>query len=423
MKLFKPKQSFETREVADHRHRAAAEIIDERVGKKRDHEVTAKDLNKAERLLTKHNEAVAAGTPDKSPLAMGRAVAGEIGGPSEADLLTEALPHLKSYLHTEAETRRRGPFATTVRVGAIRDPEVAKCAAFIAACFGSGADELNLSELGAARVAFEASKRGSLDPKLAEKMDATTNRGALTEDHLAELELFFNHGKGGLVSHGPISINGRPYHDVFAVPTTPNVPEVKDDKTAAALIEEYEQRLGDCGYDRIYVHTDDNRILVALNESGALDRVHPKDRIQLGTSGNYVDSARVARVVDVANSMHEATLGFWRKVIGKAVGAIRGKILANLDRDINSGTSKVADAKKAEASDKVDIKELAVGAGVVASMGAAFFNIPGAVMVAAGTGGVVTAMNVIDYVATGHDLSAVYHAAGVTLNRDERIVY
>jgi hypothetical protein len=418
-----PKKSIDTRKIENEQHRAAAELIDERVGKQDDHQITDKDLKAAEKLLVKHQRANAAGKPHESPFrVLDPSLTAGINTVSEADLLAQNLPALSDYLKDPKETFS-GPFATVIRTDAVREQSLRNTAAFIAEIFGQGADEINLKELGLARKAFnalEAKQLNTSDPQLAEKIAASEQSKSFTGENLAKLEQFMLHGKGGLCDHGPVSINGQVFEDVFLLPFT-NAETVTDNASLKAIIDEYELRFQKTGYDRIYIH-DEGKVFVALHKSGRLNRVDPGFRVQMSADGDYKDSGVVARVVDVSNSYKEATFGFWRDVVGNVVGGIRGKLHANLEKELDVAST-AAVSKPEGGKSKPEMKDLMVGAGVAASLGAAMFNIPAAVMVISGTGGLVTAMNVIDYVATGHDKAPFYHAIGVAVNRNESVKY
>jgi len=414
---FGPKKLVDVRTIENEQHRAAAELIDERVGTTKNHIITDHDVANAEKLLAKHQRALDKGEPHKSPFrVLDPEMTGGVVGKSEADVLANNLSALKDYLRDKNDAYS-GPFATTIQTDAIRDKDLQKTAAFIAEVFGTGGDEVNLKELGAARMAL-----GKEDSPYAAKIAASELKSHFTEDKLFKIEQFMLHGKGGLCDHGPVSINGQVFHDVFMLPPTTSTPEITDNATLKAFIDEYELRFQKTGYDRIYVH-DEGRVFLALHKSGRLHRVEPMFKVQMSADGDYKDSGTVARVVDVSNSYNEATFGFWRDIIGNITKGIRGKLQANLEKDLDvASTNAIADAKPEESEgSKPDMKDLAVGAGVAASLGAAMFNIPAAVMVVSGTGGLITAMNVIDYVATGHDKAPFYHAIGVTVNRNERI--
>src|SRR5262249_55814722 len=91
------------------------------------------------------------------------------------------------------------------------------------------------------------------------------------------------------------------------------------------LIDQYEKRFERSGYDRIYIREGD-KLFVALNASGSLPDVRPFYRVTMHHDNHLAASGQVLRVVDTPNSLKEATVGFWREVVGKTMSAIRGAL-------------------------------------------------------------------------------------------------
>jgi hypothetical protein len=131
----------------------------------------------------------------------------------------------------------------------------------------------------------------------------------------------------------------------------------------------------------------------------------------------------VLRVVDTNNSFKEATVGFWRAVIGKTMGAIRSTLFKKLDASIDSATKSVVNANASDAASKPSLNNMVATGAVVASVGVVAVHIPASAALIAVTGGAVTEANVIDYLATKPNKAPFYHASGVTVNRDDPVLY
>lgn len=432
--LFGPKRYFDCREVGDSKLRAAAEFIDHKVGSKHDFQVSEKDLKQAEGLLDKHHAAVKAGKPEKSPFFDPHSRTIEL----EIDNLEAALPTLRGFLSTKKEQQYTGPFCTSIRYDAIRDKQLHACANVVANCFCKGNDEINFSELRCAIEKFDAYQDGSLakaDPDTARRIDAFKEQHgadalqAFDKDNLSRIEMYMLTGKGAIVNHGPFTINGVKYHDVFPLPIPADVTTTEGGLSGA--IDDFETRFKGCGHDRIYIKDDNGHVYVALNAKGSLDHVQPTYRVQMGGSDNthdkYCDSATVVRVVDEPNSLKEATIGFWGKLVKRVSNLFYNKLITSADRRIDQATSDavdaIANASPADAQKKLDLKQLVTTGVLTAGFGVATFNLPAALAVIGGTGGVVTVANVVKYLTTNRDKMPIYHAIGVNINRDWKLTY
>lgn len=410
--LFKAKPFVVTTELSDPQLRAAAELIDDRVGKQGDRIVTSKDIEKTRAMLKKHDEYVAKGKNEKSPLASMML--------TEIDVVRTAIDRLEAALHGEKPKVGNRPFCTSLSVDTIHDKAAKKTAAFLAANFGNGAAQLNLKEVDDVRELLEARASGAtLTPAqqaLATKLDAATAAGEFSVAAFHNIELFMFTGKGGLVQHGPVYITGKKFDDVYKLPV-PEGFDWKDTKKVSDLLDDYERRFKECGFDRIYVKSDAGELFVALNPKGRLKRVADDYRAQFKDDGALKDSGDVLRAVDVDNSFTEAVFGFWGKLVHRLVSSIRGRFTNDeTSKAIKDAADKVSDAPKGE-----QLKQMLVAGSVVAGMGVATINVPVAVGIAAVASVGVTAANVFEMARIGKDKLPVLNAAGITVNRDETI--
>ena len=391
--------SMTTQHIKNRSLRATAELIDENIGKKQDHKVTSSDLAKTKELLKEYDADSAAN----------RAVSGPLTAlsPFELNQVRKNLPMLSDFIQGPS-VKEKPAFATSVLISAIQDDAVRESAQKLASNFGKGDQELNLTEL---RQAKKAIKEQTLNgAPLPESLKG------INQEHIDEIELFLMTGKGGLVSHGEVRIDGKIFDDAYPL---------KGDPSSKAVIEGYEEQFKHLGYDRIYIKDSDKQLYVVLNKSGKL-RIQPQMRVQMGLEGHYEDSGTVVGVYDINNSFGEATWSFWGDCIQRFASSLRDKLGA----DINDGLKQVSETTAKDINGKnsgkgIDMKDLLVLGGVTASVGAAAFNIPVAMGILGGSGLAMTGINIVDYLRSRHhlDKSPVYHAMGVTLNREPPVNY
>lgn len=387
--------------LADRRLKAAAELIDERLRDKFDDQVSEKNLKTALEQLNRSDHGV---FRDLSPY--------------EIQLLRDALipsgdaarPTLADFLRDDAPPKARGPFATALETRAILDPEVRSCAEVVARNFGEGETQVNLSEL---RMAQEALARGELPP-------GAQGVAALNADNLAQIELFLMTGKGGLVTHEGVSIAGHHFKEAFPLPGNPG---------DADVLASYDRFFESSGYDLIFIQgppkadAEHPQLYVVLHESGDLP-VRVGMPVQLGAEGRYQDLGQVVAVHDVANSVQEATWGFWSDVALGLVKNIRGRLGTDLDTRLESAAARAASGLGGNDVDKKGTLNMtgmlaagALGAGLGAAVSTVAFPLTTAV------GASVTGFNLLDAHKNryGRDKSAIFHAMGVGVNLDQPI--
>jgi hypothetical protein len=391
MRLFGQQPFVKSDELKDTNLRAAAELIDEQVGKKNDKTVTPKDLEKMRDLITRHDAAATAQHPEKSPLSHLML--------TEIEIVRKSLDGLDAAMHAPKLAVGRRVFCTSLLVSAIADPKVRETAAQVARAIGKGPDQLNLKELDDARAAIQSGALKGID------MNA-----------FSAIETFMFTGKGGLVTFGPVYVSGHRFDTVYKLPVERGLGDAKLRKAIA----DFEQRFKETGYDRVYVKNDAGDLFIALNGKGALKRVEPHFRAQFRDDGELKDSGEVLHVADVDNSMKEATIGFWSKLLRKVIEGVRA---AATKKETGEALLHAAEGTKEE--DKKmspqQMQSLAIAGGMVASMGVATLNAPVAAVMAVATGLIATAANVAVMAQTGKDMTAVLHAVGVTVNRDEAV--
>lgn len=405
--------SFDTRNLPDgSRQRTAAEIVDRFFGHRHDYVVTKKDLNKVRKALA----SLDGGQPAQHAGLHAPTAKGPLAQLTqfERQVLRDHVDELEQFLAPPQATDV--DFCTSLATQAILNDDIRRCAEFIAKNFGEGEAEVNLSELTEAIAALAAAKANG--GALTDRLENAEGARSFTQENVDRLEAFMKTGLGGLVTHDHVSINGVRFKAAYPLPAEPN----------ADAIKQFEERFKDTGFDRIYIKGNDGRLYVVLNESGSL-RIRAGMRVQLGPEGSRRDSGQVLFVHDVNNSIREATIGFWGGLASRLVRSMQGKLNEDLDSQVNKVATDAAAggaSESTEAADKSIVPYLAVG-GVLAGGGAigaaALFN--PAVLAAIGGGAVlaITGFNVFDaiHAKRSQDLSMIYHAMGVTVNRSENI--
>ncbi len=402
--------SFRSTHIRDPKLRAAAETVDKHTGTKNDREVTSSDLDDAEQLIAKHKAALAAGTPNKSPLKDVHAVA--------IAQLEEALPELRKHLG-QADTARglAAPFCTSMGTAAIADDDVRACAAAIAKAL-DGKGELSLASFLDARDVFrgKATDDGpAATQKVKDLLGPLIKDGTIDAERLDALDVFFLTGQGGIMSHGPIRISGRTFDDVYRLPKL----DASDEKTIAA----YEKRFADCGYDRLYIKGDNGDVYLALHEKGEMSAVKDGYRVSMRNDLHQRDSGEVLAVVDVTNSWTEATIGVWKRTLTKVVDAAFGAVGIKADKRIEAAANGIADAvvPEAEKTGKRDLATIAVAVTSVTAYSALLAAVP---IAAVGVGVAalgLTGASVAKFALQKQDKTSIFHALGIGVNRSEPV--
>ena len=217
-------------------------------------------------------------------------------------------------------------------------------------------------------------------------------------------------GKGDLVVHPSVSINGIEFTEAYPLPGDAN----KED-----TIEDYNERFKETGYDLVYFKDANEQLYVLLTIDQPV-LVKPKMRVQMGKPGRYEDSGEVIAVRSTNNSLHKATVGFWTDTVSATVDTLR----ASFGRDFVTSYKNVEAMRKSNKSNREGVsKELLMLTGVGASLGVGTLFDPHTIHVALGAAGAMTLCNVADVIGKHLQLDRrpIYHAMGVTINRNKRI--
>ena len=370
-----------TKEAPEGPLRQAAELIDKTIGHKNDRCITFNDVRTA---LKADRETFSSKMLEQHGLSRSE--------------FHQAVLTLDRNLQQQRALSGK-PFCTSLFIESIIDPETQAAATAISKAFGRSKGDLNLTELNKAKAALAA---GTLP--------AGADASIITEKHLKKIDWFMQTGQGNLVVHPSVTINGVEFSEAYPLPGNP------DD---TSLIEDYNERFKETGYDLVYFKDNNEQLYVLLT----IDKpvlVKPKMRVQMGKTGHYQDSGEVLAVRSTNNSLHKATVGFWADTINATVETLR----ASFGRDFVTAYQNVEKIRKNHKSNRQGVsKELLMLTGVGASLGVGTLFDPHTIHVALGAAGAVTVCNVADVV-TKHmnlDRRPVYHAMGIAVNRDKRI--
>ena len=361
--------------------RKTAEIIDQTVGQKNDRKISYNDVCTT---LNNQRDLVSDSVLKKHGLSRHEFI--------------DALRELDGNLQRQRSLTGK-PFCTSLHINCIRDEDTRKAAEAIAKTFGRSNHDLNLTELNKAK---EALKNNS--------MPACDDASLICEKHISKLEWFMQTGKGNLVVHPYVTINGVEFKEAYPLPGDPDDPDT---------IKDFNERFNETGYDLIYFKDDNSQLYVLPTIDKPL-LVKPKMRVQLGKTGRYKDSGEVIAVRSVNNSLHKATVGFWADAVNATVETFR----TSFGRDFVTSYKNVEEMKKHHKNNKGGIsQELLMLTGVGASLGVGTLFDPHTIHVALGAAGIVTVCNVADVIGKHMHLDRrpIYHAMGITINRDERI--
>lgn len=457
MGLFGPKaKPLVTYTLTDPDQRAAADYIDQKIGKKNNHEITLQDLKTAESLV------------EAAELNAGEATKWH---PDALAMVKAQLPALwKAYsAHEEVPTVVRERYSA-VALWAIADPALQKAASFVARREHKQRGEITIKDVAATRVALAdlEAKKTPKDPELTKLLSDGIASGAFVPADFQRVAVYLSTGMGAITSH-PVRINGRLYADVYRLPldvmdTQADAPainvdgadadeegaegeakgEAKTDRKPAPrprqrseneierAVEEYVIRFKRSGYDQVFFLGADKQLYVALNSKGPVDKVQEGFRVQFEGKAGNLDSSVVLRVVETNNSIADATIGFWGKLVRKLGDTMNALLFRRIDKRLEAAASRVdrASKDKLDNAQREDLSRMVVTGGTVAALGAAVAS-AGAVLgefplvtgSVAGIGAVMTAVQVVDYLTTRQDKTAILHAAGHVVATDEGIVH
>lgn len=434
--------------------RAAAEFLDGN----RDKSVSQRDIDKSKKLLEQHDQALAAGTPQKSPFVE----ANQSYNTDKIEALRKGLPVLEKLVGAVSEVRQRGPFFSELSSALLRDPQLQQSARLVAAAYDRGHDVLNYSDLSNAMQDIAAFNSGTLQqtkPEVYARLTQYTEKVAsehpgtsaadalkpLNAENLDLLHLFMATGKGGLIDHGPVRINGQSYNDVIPVPIDATNLSPED---LRKTIDTYDKSSVGSGYDRMYIQDENKRVYVVLSDKGSLDSIDANARVIMycnqGQSEIFCDSAKLVAKFDEPNTFSEATAGFWLKQIKNTAGLFTTTAESAATKMVNQvaervtdtlysptpqvNTAPAANAQAAATPDpekKLNLQSAFAASAMMASAGVAFNQLSvdvyqlGIVSAVAFTA--ITATQAIRYLATPISKRPILEAAGAAINAPGRI--
>lgn len=462
---------LQTSSLIDSNLRAAAEVIDQHIGKKNNHEITLKDLQEAERLV------------EDAALGVGKAA--ETWHPDAIAVVKQNLPKLwAEFKEAEPKDTVKDKYAA-ILIDTIADPSVRKTARLLASRFARPRAEVSIDDIHETRkllAEIKASKPPS-NPKLAKTITDGVAAKTFDEDAFNRLATFMTTGVGGISNHGPVNISGREFADVYwlpldlldtqSEPVAVNVDGAEEEQEPAAasaagadaaaqpadgedapaaatrrrssrparerseselnsIIDEYTKRFKRTGYDCIFFLGADKRLYVALNDKGAVDKINEGFRLNFVHDSSTTDSCVVLRVVESNNSIGDATVGFWGKLVRKLGDTMNALLFRRIDKRLEQSATRVQRATKDELStdEKHNLQRMVITGGTVAALGAAMAS-AGAVLgefplvagSVAGIGAVMTAVQIVDYLATTRDKTAILNASGHVVNTTGPIVH
>jgi hypothetical protein len=411
---------------------AAAQLVDRHFGFRDNGKVTAIDIWKARWALKdlahleKRNQRAA------SPLRDLR--------PHEIELLRSQLDKLAEMTHGPLPQRRRD-FATSLNYRLIAKPAVQECAKLIAENLGQRKgkedNDVNLAELAEAEIVLAKLTSGELtqeNPKLAETLSKS---GAFTAENIAEIASFMRDGVGPLLRHGPLTINGRDFTDVFRIPLPDTEKGEGESHSTIAYnkaIRETELMLQNASYDRIYVRGYDDTLYVALNHrrmglsgEGSLENIKEGYAAHLPSAdGTTQDAGRVVEVVDINNSLYEATIAFYKRPLVAALETMYEKGKDLMDKRGRAAADRAIDVVEKERTLKSAevpgaLKALAPLATALSVVGLSYFQLPLVAYTLVATGAGLSGANVVNAMRRDSDLRPLYQAIGVAVNVPRRV--
>ena len=187
-------KAIPTTSLRDPSVRAAAEVIDARIGKKNNREITLEDLQEAQKIV----DETLAGDADQVAK----------WHPDELSILRSELPQLWKRMNAEPSTKPRheAKFSALV-VDTLKDPKIRQAARVIAEQIGPERFEVNITDVIETRRYFKEKREGQAEfsnPSLAKKLEAAIANDTFDPQAFQSLAVFMTTGAGGLASHGPM---------------------------------------------------------------------------------------------------------------------------------------------------------------------------------------------------------------------------
>jgi hypothetical protein len=344
--------------------------------------------------------------------------AGSREDPVLLDQLEQRLPALRKLVEAVPTTRETLPFTHTIGVDAIAHDTARKCAAALTAGT-ERPDVLTLDLVVEARAHLAAG--APLEGPRAQALRAAQAEGAVTPDALEALEMFLRTGQGGLVCHGPISISGQTFNDVYRLPL--------DGGDLRSAVDAYEVKFAHTGYDRVYLEAKpEGGLYLALNDHGRIsDLVKPGYRASLPPGRERSDALEVVHVADVPNGFREATLGPWRDTVARLGDAMSGALRARATEGVERAATNAAGAVTGSPAARArvgDLVNLGTAFGGLTAIGAGVCVAELALPVVLGAGAataIISGVNVASWARTrgSQNKTAIAHALGIAVNRPQ----
>ncbi len=393
MKLNRNTPTVDVRGIEDPNQHSAAQTLLRLTGA-RDHVLTQRRLTQAEAKLARG------------------AVAAE--APILVEQLRRQLPALRDLV--ERATRPGAlPFTNTIGVDAIARDAVRQCAAAITSGL-ERPDVLTLSQVVEARAVL--AEDASSHPRAPHLREAAA-AGLITPESLEALETFLRTGQGGLVCHGPISVSGQVFNDVYRLPVSGG--------DLSAAVAEYEAKFAHTGYDRIYLEAQpEGGLYLALNDHGRIsDLVKAGYRASLPPGSERSCALEVIHVVDVPNGFSEAALGPWRDTVAKLgdamAGALRSRATEGVERAAANAVGAVTGgpAARARVSDLINLATAFSGLTAVGTAVCLYELAVPVALGAAGAAAIISGVNIASWARNRGDQNktAIAHALGIAVNQ------
>jgi hypothetical protein len=394
MKLKRTAPAVDIRGIEDPNQHSAAQTLLRLTGA-RDHVLTQRRLTQAEAKLARG------------------AVAAE--APILVDQLRRQLPALRALVERAPTGSSALPFTNTIGVDAIARDAVRQCAAAITSGL-ERPDVLTLAQVVEARaVLAEGASSHPRAPHLREAAAA----GLITPETLEALETFLRTGQGGLVCHGPISVSGQVFNDLYRLPVSGG--------DLGAAVADYEAKFAHTGYDRIYLEAQpEGGLYLALNDHGRIsDLVKPGYRAALPPGSERSCALEVIHVVDVPNGFREAALGPWRDTVAKLgdamTGALRSRATEGVERAAANAVGAVTGgpAARARVSDLINLATAFSGLTAVGTAVCLYELAVPVALGAAGAAAIISGVNIASWARNRGDQNktAVAHALGIAVNQ------
>jgi hypothetical protein len=415
--------------------RTAARLIEDRIGVfKHDDQLTEGDLNAAQKAIDKPFEKRKRNGFQK---AIGvRANPFENLALYDEGLIRDNLPKIREYLKPDLSDGRGTFFANAFYVKAIRDPQLRDLALIIASAAGKDVSkpdamdqlQINKDDFDAVWMMHSEGKAPTPPQGMTPKRFAEV----FTEENLGVIRRFILTGEEDLIILRNIKIDGKPFEQAFPIlevklpdPSAVVTPEQKAD--LFDQLRRIDRRFEKAGQDRIYVRGPENTLFV-VPSMGPME-VAMGMRMQPGNEETgWKDTGQVLGVFNAKNSVGEATYVMWGNM---ADGITKGtdkliKTEEGLQTEWNDPEESTAPTAPLTLSEKLMTTPGASQGAIFASLALGTGFVVDVKTTALLVGGVAALAQVSSLASAGRNLfrhqdNPFYHAAGVSLNRHEKI--